>query len=163
MHQKWRHMISPFFKGALVTLLGDFSLMFDGVQAWSLRLLSLSLGSTPPTRMKSQAGLWTSFSRESLYIYKPLFATVYWVGGGRPVLSPTGSVGLFWQYWKLCFFQVPGIAWRTLLTIFLDQIRFLGPLSCGLWVGFWVGLMLFEIRWSPPISNVPLKKQWYVI
>lgn len=33
------------------------------------------------------------------------------------------SVGLFWQFWKLCFFQVPGIAWRTLLTMLLDQIR----------------------------------------
>ena len=42
---------------------------------------------------------------------------------------PSGSVGLFWQYWKLCFFQVPGIAWRTLLTIFLDQIRLLGLIT----------------------------------
>eukprot|EP00434_Breviolum_minutum_P000523 symbB.v1.2.000450.t1/scaffold32.1/size405148/23 len=42
---------------------------------------------------------------------------------GEEGMNEIRSVGLFWQYWKLCFFQVPGIAWRTLLTIFLDQIR----------------------------------------
>lgn len=33
------------------------------------------------------------------------------------------SAFLFWQYWKLCFFEVPGVRWRTLLTLILDQIR----------------------------------------
>lgn len=34
-------------------------------------------------------------------------------------------MGLLWQYWKLCF-GLPGIGWRTLVILFLDQIRQLG-------------------------------------
>ena len=32
------------------------------------------------------------------------------------------AMGLLWQYWKLCF-GLPGIGWRTVLILFLDQIR----------------------------------------
>eukprot|EP00437_Effrenium_voratum_P005659 CAMPEP_0181427244 /NCGR_PEP_ID=MMETSP1110-20121109/16071_1 /TAXON_ID=174948 /ORGANISM="Symbiodinium sp., Strain CCMP421" /LENGTH=824 /DNA_ID=CAMNT_0023550449 /DNA_START=48 /DNA_END=2522 /DNA_ORIENTATION=+ len=42
---------------------------------------------------------------------------------GDEGLDQISSTGLYWEYWKLCFFQVPGIAVRTVLTLVFDQLK----------------------------------------
>eukprot|EP00439_Symbiodinium_sp_Y106_P070289 s872_g12.t1 len=42
---------------------------------------------------------------------------------GDEGLDQISSTGLYWEYWKLCFFQVPGIAVRTILTLVFDQLK----------------------------------------
>ena len=52
-----------------------------------------------------------------------------WGGQG----GSAGPSGLFWEYWKLCFYQVPGIAVRTVFMLIFDQLK---PLGCKIHLGW---------------------------
>jgi len=42
---------------------------------------------------------------------------------GKKGVSEIRTLGLLWEYWKLCFLQLPGIGKRSCLVVFLDQFR----------------------------------------
>ena len=42
---------------------------------------------------------------------------------GKQGVSEIRTIGLLWEYWKLCFRQLPGIGKRSCLVVFLDQFR----------------------------------------
>lgn len=42
---------------------------------------------------------------------------------GKQGVSEIRTIGLLWEYWKLCFLQLPGIGKRSCLVVFLDQFR----------------------------------------
>ncbi|CAE6921301.1 lolD [Symbiodinium natans] len=42
---------------------------------------------------------------------------------GHDGLDQISPSGLFWEYWKLCFYQVPGIAVRTVFMLIFDQLK----------------------------------------
>ena len=42
---------------------------------------------------------------------------------GKKGVSEIRTIGLLWEYWKLCFLQLPGIGKRSCLVVFLDQFQ----------------------------------------
>lgn len=42
---------------------------------------------------------------------------------GKQGVSEIRTIGLLWEYWKLCFLQLPGIGKRSCLVVLLDQFR----------------------------------------
>mmetsp|Transcript_72169 Transcript_72169/g.168920 ORF Transcript_72169/g.168920 Transcript_72169/m.168920 type:complete len:800 (+) Transcript_72169:45-2444(+) len=42
---------------------------------------------------------------------------------GKQGVQQIRAIGLLFEYWKLCFFQVPGVGRRSLVILFLDQFR----------------------------------------
>ena len=54
---------------------------------------------------------------------------------GKKGVNEIRTLGLLWEYWKLCFLQLPGIGKRSCLVVFLDQFR---HLDLFLWVAYFV-------------------------
>jgi len=42
---------------------------------------------------------------------------------GEEGMDNISASGLFWEYFKLCFFQVPSVSWRTIMCIIFDQLK----------------------------------------